>query len=191
MSTNFSTSLDSFTNPGPNDAMNASPALDHDVQHANENDAITALETKVGIDGSAVTGSLDYKSKNGSFIRKTAAATTTSLANGATDSAETLTIGKGCMLVKITVTCAAWVRIYASAADQSADASRLQTADPVAGTGVLLDVVTTGNQTIDLSPMVFVASLEGSPGATLPITVKNNATTQAITVTVTLIPVEG
>jgi hypothetical protein len=171
--------------------MNASPALNHDVQHGNENDAIAALETKVGIDGSAVAGSLDYKSKKGSFIRTTSAATTTSLANGATDSAETLAIGKGCMLVRIAVSCAAWVRIYASAADQSADASRLVTTDPTAGTGVLLEVVTTGNQTIDLSPMVFVASLEGSPGTTLPITVKNNATTQAITVTVTLIPVEG
>lgn len=62
MSINYPSSLDSFANPSSTDLMeNASPALDHDVQHANANDAIEALEAKVGTDGSAVTTSFDYK----------------------------------------------------------------------------------------------------------------------------------
>ena len=190
MSTNFPTSLDVFVNPTATQSMD-DPAVYHDVQHDNINDSVAALQAKVGIASSADATSIDYKIRKGSFIRKTAAATTTSLANAATDNTQTLAIGKGCQLIRIAVSCAAWVRIYASAADQTADSGRAQTSDPVAGTGVLLDVVTTGNQTIDLSPAVFVASLEGSPGTTLHITVTNNATTQAITVTVTLIPVEG
>jgi hypothetical protein len=193
MSTNFPTSLDSFTNPGPTDAMNASPALNHDVQHDNENDAITALEVKIGIDGSAATGSLDYKSKKGSFIRTTSAQASSSLAAGATDSSHTLTIGKGCLLIKLATDYPAWVRIYASAADQSADASRAITTDPTAGTGVLLEVVTTaGALSVDLSPAVIASSLESSPGTTLHFTITNkDSVTRTIATTVTLIPVEG
>jgi hypothetical protein len=56
------TSLDSFPNPTGSDLMeNATAALDHDVQHSNVNDAVEALEAKVGINGSAVTTSHDYK----------------------------------------------------------------------------------------------------------------------------------
>lgn len=57
MATNFPTSLDALTNPGPTDPQNA-PS--HSAQHANANDAIEALEAKVGVDSSAVTTSLDY-----------------------------------------------------------------------------------------------------------------------------------
>jgi len=58
---NFPTALDTFSNPGPTDLMdNADAGLDHDVQHSNANDAIEALQAKVGIDASAVTSSLDY-----------------------------------------------------------------------------------------------------------------------------------
>lgn len=60
--TNFPTSLDSLPNPTGSDLMeNATAALDHDVQHSNANDAIEALEAKVGINGSAVTTTHDYK----------------------------------------------------------------------------------------------------------------------------------
>lgn len=58
MATNFPSSLDSLTNPTSSDGLN-SP--DHAGQHANANDAIEALEAKVGVNGSAVTTSLDYK----------------------------------------------------------------------------------------------------------------------------------
>ena len=58
MATNFPGSLDSLTNPTGSDALN-SPS--HSSQHADANDAIEALQAKVGVDGSAVTTSLDYK----------------------------------------------------------------------------------------------------------------------------------
>lgn len=62
MSTNFPTSLDSLTNPiGTDKVNNAVTALKHSVQHTNVNDAIEAIEAKVGIDGSAVTTTHDYK----------------------------------------------------------------------------------------------------------------------------------
>lgn len=59
---NYPSSLDSFPNPQSTDLLdNASPTLDHWTQHANVNDAVEALEAKVGADGSAVTTSHDYK----------------------------------------------------------------------------------------------------------------------------------
>jgi hypothetical protein len=58
VATNFPTSLDSLTNPTSSDSLN-SPS--HSAQHANSNDAIEALQAKVGADSSAVTSSLDYK----------------------------------------------------------------------------------------------------------------------------------
>lgn len=61
MSTNFPTSLDSFTNPTATQKLN-NPS--HSSQHTNENDAITAIETKVGVDSSAVATTIDYLLKN-------------------------------------------------------------------------------------------------------------------------------
>lgn len=58
MATNFPTGLDSLTNPAAGDTL-ANPS--HSDQHANANDAIEALEAKVGVNSSAVTTSLDYK----------------------------------------------------------------------------------------------------------------------------------
>lgn len=62
MSINFPTSIDSFVDPVQTDPVaNANPALNHATQHSNHNDAIVALETKVGVNNSVVTTSLDYK----------------------------------------------------------------------------------------------------------------------------------
>jgi hypothetical protein len=62
MSIAFPTTLDSFANPVGTDLLeNANNALDHDRQHSDANDAIEALEAKVGINGSAVTSTHDYK----------------------------------------------------------------------------------------------------------------------------------
>lgn len=61
MATNFPSSLDALTNPTSSDSL-ASPS--HAAQHANVNDAVEALQAKVGVDGSAVTSSLDYKLAN-------------------------------------------------------------------------------------------------------------------------------
>lgn len=58
MATNFPTSLDALNNPISTDSMSV---VSHANQHANANDAIEALEAKVGINGSAVTTSHDYK----------------------------------------------------------------------------------------------------------------------------------
>tara|TARA_R110000868_G_scaffold95825_2_gene263416 strand:- start:2220 stop:3983 length:1764 start_codon:yes stop_codon:yes gene_type:complete len=64
MTTSFPAGLDALTNPTSADGLN-SP--DHAGQHANVNDAVEALEAKVGVNSSAVVTSLDYKVTNGIF----------------------------------------------------------------------------------------------------------------------------
>ena len=63
MATNFPTGLDNFSNPSGTTPLNGggNAALDHAAQHANINDAIEALQAAVGVNGSAVTTSLQYK----------------------------------------------------------------------------------------------------------------------------------
>jgi hypothetical protein len=58
MAINFPSALDSLTNPSASEKLN-SPS--HAGQHGDVNDAVEALETKVGINSSADTSSLDYK----------------------------------------------------------------------------------------------------------------------------------
>ena len=58
MATSFPSGLDSFTNPTAVDTLDSPP---HDTQHTDANDAIEALQSKVGVDGSAVTTSHEYR----------------------------------------------------------------------------------------------------------------------------------
>jgi hypothetical protein len=60
MTTSFPTSLDNFSNPAASDNLNtAVGGRTHSGQHDDLNDAIEAVEAKVGINSSAVTTSLD------------------------------------------------------------------------------------------------------------------------------------
>lgn len=56
MASSFPAALDALTNPTATDTMAAVP---HDQQHANANDAIEAIEVKLGVDGSDDPSSID------------------------------------------------------------------------------------------------------------------------------------
>lgn len=58
MATNYPSSLDNFTNPTGSNTL-ASPS--HASQHADINDAVEALEAKVGVNGSDIATSHTYK----------------------------------------------------------------------------------------------------------------------------------
>jgi hypothetical protein len=60
MASNFPSSLDTFTNPSSTDAMD-SVSVPHATQHSDLNDAVEALQAKVGADSSGVSSSHDYK----------------------------------------------------------------------------------------------------------------------------------
>lgn len=56
----YPSTIDSFTNPTPSDDLSTASVL-HTSQHTNANNAISAIETKVGVNNSAVASSLDYR----------------------------------------------------------------------------------------------------------------------------------
>ncbi len=79
MSVTFPTTLDALTNPISTNPLN-NPS--QSAQHADENDAIEALEAKVGVNSSAVNTSIDYLLKSTSSSNPGHKHT---LADGATD----------------------------------------------------------------------------------------------------------
>lgn len=79
MATDYPGAIDNLTNPSSTDDT---VTVSHAAQHANANDAIEAIENKLGIDSSADTGSIDYKLTNSSSSNPGHKHT---LAQGATD----------------------------------------------------------------------------------------------------------
>ena len=67
MPINFPTSLDTLTNPASSDLM-SSVTVPHATQHSDTNDAIEAIEAKIGINNSTVASSLDYITKSVSSL---------------------------------------------------------------------------------------------------------------------------
>lgn len=62
MTTTYPITKQTIPNPSSTDTLeNVTPELDHDYQHSTVNDTIEALQDKVGVDGSAVTTTHDYK----------------------------------------------------------------------------------------------------------------------------------
>ena len=124
--------------------------------------------------------------------RTTANITTSSLANNASGNAS-ITGFKGYGLYKIQTSAAAWVVIYDSVASRTADinAARDQNTDPLPGSGVIAEAITTGAQTIKLSPGTIGFSDESPATTAIPIKVTNlSGGTTTITVTLTLLCLE-
>lgn len=60
MASNFPTSLDSLSNPNSHSLLNQ-PALNHATQHENVNDAIEAIQARIGIEGTSDNQSIEYR----------------------------------------------------------------------------------------------------------------------------------
>jgi hypothetical protein len=136
-------------------------------------------------------GDLDNKPTSLLASRAALAGTTASLANAATGNLQ-ITGYKGYMLYKIQTSAAAWVRIYTDAASRSADSARSEGTDPTPGSGVIAEVITTGAQTILISPGAIGFNNESSPTTAIELAVTNKSGgTTTITVTLTAVKLEG
>jgi hypothetical protein len=123
--------------------------------------------------------------------RTTRSVTTLSIANLASANA-TITGFTGYALLSIQTSAAAWVTVYTSSAARTADASRVITDDPVPGSGVIAEVITTGAQTQVFTPGVFGYNDETVPTTDIQIKVVNRSgSSAAITVTIKLLQLEA
>jgi plastocyanin len=109
---------------------------------------------------------------------------TSSIANGAVANLD-ITGFKGYALYTITTSAAAWVTLYTDGAARTADGSRTESTDPAPDAGVVAEVITTGAQTVRLSPGAIGYNLETSPTTNIPVTVRNKSGGNA-TITVAL-----
>lgn len=99
---------------------------------------------------------------------------------------------KSYAILKMYVSAAAWVTLYTDNASRTADASRLETEDPLPGSGVIAEVITTAEDTILMSPGTIGFNNENVPTTNIPVKVVNKGiTSTSITVTLTLVKLEG
>jgi hypothetical protein len=119
-------------------------------------------------------------------------ATTASIANG---NAANLTIpgSKSYILLKISTSAAAWVTLYTDVANRTADAGRVEGANPSPSSGVIAEVTTTAlSLSKIISPGLVGWNNETSPASEIYAKVVNKSGgSAAITVTLTYIPLES
>jgi|11BtaG_2_1085332.scaffolds.fasta_scaffold00329_2 hypothetical protein len=113
-------------------------------------------------------------SSGGLPTRSTATGTTGSLADAAQADLD-ITGFKSYTLLTITTDKAARVRLYVNAATRTADASRAEGTDPAADAGLIAEVITTGAETVIISPGAYGFNLESSPTTNIPCRVTNKS----------------
>lgn len=190
---------------GPSGAAGAAGAGSGNMNYVGDWDSATVYQADDVVDYSGdtflrttytgiVDGSFDYAQWHKiafSPARRTSTMTTVSLSPLAREQG-TMNLARGYKLYALEVTSPARVRVYATTAQQSADASRAFGLDPTGNHGVMLDyMVAHGPLSRGFSPMVDGMSLEASPTESIPITVDNvDSSTAVITVTLTWIRTE-
>jgi hypothetical protein len=93
----------------------------------------------------------------------------------------------------MTTSVAAWVRLYSDSASQTADANRLPTADPVAGSGLMAEVITTPGRLMQrITPGIMGFNLDNPVTNNIYVTVTNlSGASSSVTVTLTVLQLEA
>lgn len=112
---------------------------------------------------------------NSGFSRRVVTATTGLLASSVTENLSVL-LGKSFTLLRIETSAAAWVRLYATPEYRTRDASRLITQNATPPHGIISEVITwQKGLVIDLTPIRFGASLEGTPNDQIAVAITNKS----------------
>ncbi len=123
--------------------------------------------------------------------RTTKAQTTTAIADGLTTDIDIVGF-KAYSLMAIQTSAAAWIRIYATNSARVADNSRIETSDPAPDAGVIAEVITSGAETVLISPGALGYNMETTPTTNIPVKVTNKSgSAAAITVTLTVLQLEA
>jgi hypothetical protein len=140
----------------------------------------TGLQGPIGTQGPA-------GAAGGVTARRAVSFTTVSLAGqGATTN--DVTINLAAALYQMSVNRPARVRVYATAAYRSADATRTSDSDPTGDHGLLAEVVfVTGTLSITFAPVAELVNMDGTPTTTIYFAIQNlDVATGTITVNMTL-----
>ena len=108
-------------------------------------------------------------------FRTTESVTTASIADAASDNVTVTNVGYSGQFISITTDRAAWVTVYSDTTSRTNDAARAETTDPSPGSGVLAEVITTGAQTVRITPAAGYFNDEGTPASELYLKVVNKS----------------
>ena len=165
-----------------------------------EGSSLSTAATTLNFVGSNVTASGTGATKtititgatNGLQARKTTAATTSSIANGDFEWVTFASIGKSYGLLKIQVDKAAWVVLYTSQAARTADSARLETTDPLPGSGVIAEIISTTGVVQGITPGTIGWNDEATPTTDVYAKVTNKSgSTGTVAVTLTTVQLEA
>ena len=116
---------------------------------------------------------------------------TSSLADGAEEDLD-ITGFKAYALMAITTDKAARVRLYVKGATRTADASRAEGVDPTSDAGLIAEVITTGAETVIISPGAYGFNLESSTTTNIPCRVTNKSgSTDTVQVSLLILQMEA
>ena len=123
--------------------------------------------------------------------RTTGSATASGLVNDAAANL-TITAAKTYALHKIQTSHAAWVTLYTDTTSRTQDASRSESTDPVAGSGVIAEVITSDGATQKITPAAMGYNDDGTPSTNAYVKVVNKSgNTAAVTVTLHFVALEA
>ena len=133
----------------------------------------------------------DDVSGSGLQSRTTGAATSSSLANNAAGNL-TIVAAKTYALHKIQTSHAAWVVLYTDSTARTNDAARTETTDPLPGSGIIAEVITSDGATQPITPGTIGWNNEGTPTTNAYVKVVNKSgNTADVTVTLHFVAVEA
>ena len=133
-------------------------------------------------------GNVTWATPSGLQSRTTAQATQ-SIANNAAANVS-FTTPKTYALLSIQTNVAAWVTLYMDTTSRTNDASRGETTDPVPGSGVLAEAITTGSTTQYITPGAVCFNSAGA-GITYAKVVNKSGGTTNVTVTLNYVQLEA
>ena len=123
--------------------------------------------------------------------RTTANGTTASIANN-TAADLTIAAAKTYVLHEIEVDAAAWVTLYTDTVSRTADANRTELEDPVAGAGIIAEVITAGAVTQKITPGTIGFNDDATPSTNAYLKVVNKTGgTNTINVTLHFLQLEA
>lgn len=126
----------------------------------------------------------------GAGNRANVSISTGSIANSATFTG-TVALAKGYAIYKVTTSTNAWVRLYSNTATQTADAARSIFNDPQPGSGVMVEVISTGANIILVSPAAVGWNDSSPVSNAIPVSITNlSSVSSNITVTFTYLGLE-
>ena len=150
-------------------------------------------ETNITVTYEDSDGTIDLVASGGSGLqsRTTGAATSSGLADAAAGNL-TITAAKTYVLHKIQTSHAAWVTVYTDSTARTQDASRTESTDPLPGSGVIAEVITSDGATQPITPGTIGWNNEGTPTTNAYVKVVNKSgNTADVTVTLHFVAVEA